>query len=705
VNTPNETSPWQRTGEPASLGDPHGLVTLVEGQAFCLCSRTGDIGTGSPQGVFFADTRLVSSADLRIDGLPLEPLAVARIAGFAADFVARTRPAEGMPHPPLIVRRRRLGVVLREDIEVRNPRPDPVRCRVTLTVATDFADLFAVKESRAVARGAQAVEVHPTSLLFSWQYEGVRRRVEVSFSGSELSVTEVGATWHLTIAAHSTATVTWDVDTAFGARWFGSPPGSGLVDTSASRERSAAWLASTPQVKTDHAGLAAAFAQAIDDVGALRLFDPLGRRRPVIAAGAPWFMTLFGRDSLITSYMALPVDPSLALGVLEALAELQGQRVDPHTEEEPGRIMHETRFLDADDASFASGSVYYGTVDATPLFVVVLAELSRWGLPEPDLRALLPHADRALDWIEDFGDRDGDGYVEYLKHAPHGLDNQGWKDSWDGIRYHDGRVAQAPIALCEVQGYVYAAFVGRAEMAERLGDEATAARYRRKAVDLRHAFNHDFWIEERGWLAVGLGPDKDRIDSLASNMGHCLWSGILDEEHADAVRARLTGPSMWTGWGLRTLGADEPAFDPASYHCGSVWPHDNALAVVGFARYGFHDDAHRVMGGLLDAARHWDGRLPELFCGLDRADVATPVPFPTSCSPQAWAAASPLVFVRVLLGFAPDVPNGRCTIDPRLPDGITRLRVEDLRLWDTRVDVTVDESGVEVRLPAGLDVR
>jgi glycogen debranching enzyme len=442
-------------------------------------------------------------------------------------------------------------------------------------------------------------------------------------------------------------------------------------------------------MRTTDGRLAEAYARSIEDLAALRLHDPAGERRPVLAAGAPWYMALFGRDALITAYMALPIDRALALGVLEALAELQGSVVDENTEEEPGRIVHETRYLGAERITLTGHSAYYGSIDATPLFVVLLAELCRWGIAADDLARLLPHADRAIEWIERYGDRDGDGFVEYQRASDRGLFNQGWKDSGDAIRYRDGRIAGAPLALAEVQGYVYAAYQGRAAIADRLGESDVAERCRRVAADLKQRFNERFWNDELGWFAVALGPDKEQVDSLTSNIGHCLWSGIIDDDHAEDVVKQLMSPTMWTGWGIRTLASDELGFDPMSYHCGSVWPHDGALVAAGLARYGFEEAALTLTNGLLDASECFNGRLPEFFCGLDRLDVATPIPMPTSCSPQAWSSASPLLLVRLLLGLEPDAEHG-LTAAP-MASGIDLLLrglscgdgVYDLRSGDT----------------------
>ncbi|HEX2065142.1 MAG TPA: trehalase family glycosidase, partial [Acidimicrobiales bacterium] len=357
-------------------------------------------------------------------------------------------------------------------------------------------------------------------------------------------------------------------------------------------------------------------------------------------------------------------------------------------------------FGEAASLSLGGGRVYYGTADATPLFVMLLGELRRWGLASEVVDQLLPHADRALEWIERFGDADGDGYVEYQRETDRGLYHQGWKDSWDGIRFADGEVAKPPIALCEVQGYVYGAYLARAYFATEVEDRATADRYRAKAAALKEAFNRDFWLEDKGWYAMGLDHEKRPIDALASNMGHCLWTGIVDTDKAPRVAAHLLSPAMFSGWGIRTLGTTMAGYNPISYHCGSVWPHDNAIIAAGLMRYGFVEEAQQVVMAMLDAGVSQECRLPELFSGLDRDEFPAVVSYPTSCSPQAWAAASPLMFLRVLLRLDPWVPHGRVWLAPALPKEIGYLRVDRIPLAGRRVSVEATADDVEVR---GLD--
>lgn len=391
-------------------------------------------------------------------------------------------------------------------------------------------------------------------------------------------------------------------------------------------------------------------------------------RGNVYQAGAPWCMTLFGRDSLWASIMSMPVDPSLALGTVQTLAEHQGIAVDPTSEEEPGKILHEVRFGVTSGLALGGQHAYYGSIDATLLFLIVLSEMSRWGFSPEVTSALLPNADAALGWIRDYGDKDGDGFVEYARLNNRGLINQGWKDSWDGINFADGTLAQPPIALCEVQGYLYGAYIWQAWMAFQQGDTVLAAGLRSRAERLKGEFNDKFWLPERGYYAVALDRDKKPVDACASNMGHYLWTGIVDEDKAPLVVKRLMSPQMFSGWGIRTLASDMGAYNPVSYHNGSVWPHDNAIIAAGLKRYGFVEEAQRISTALFEAADHSNVRLPELFCGFDRSRLLAPVPYPTACSPQAWAATTPIFLVTNLMRYYPHVALGGLWMDPVSPN-------------------------------------
>jgi glycogen debranching enzyme len=683
--------------EPTSLGDPSNLVTLVEGQTFCLSGRSGDFSSNPTHGVFFADMRVLSRARLLVGGSTVESLAVELGDASSATFVGRSQPTAPSDQRLLVIRRRQLGAVWHEQIELRNTGDTDAVSSVELDLAADFADVFAVKEGRFAAEGAHSVEIEDGALLFGWRLEGLHRRARLAIDADDSVEVQVGPTgfsWRVHIPAHESNVVHLQLTVALGDTWIEQRDHHPSLPDAAARHRK--WLGSVPKLRTVDRRLSAAFDRSIADIAALRLHDPTGGHRAVIAAGAPWYMTLFGRDALIASYMAIPIDPTLALGVLQALAELQGNVVDLNTEEQPGRIMHETRYLGVDAQSLTGGNTYYGSVDASPLFVIVLGELAKWGLLKEVLLQLLPHADRALEWMQTYGDPDGDGYIEYHTSSTRGLVNQGWKDSGDAIRYHDGSIAVAPLALCEVQGYAYAAYRARAAIAGVLRRKAEAAKFHALADGLQQRFNRDFWLEEHGWFAVALDADKRPVDSLASNMGHCLWSGIVDLEHAPKVAARLMSPEMWSGWGIRTLASDEPAYDPMSYHRGTVWPHDGALCAAGLRTYGFDAEALQITRGLLAASDAWGGRLPELFSGLDRDDVGTPVPFPTSCSPQAWAAAAPFLLLRTVLGLQPH-PREGLTVDPidgAIEDDLVMIGVRRL---DARFDIRVANGVGHVR--------
>src|SRR5579875_470909 len=697
-------SAWTYMGSPPATSGPASAVTLVEGACFAISSPNGDMEPGMTQGLFFRDTRFLSGWRMQINGAALEPLSVETPEPFAGTFITRAHPRGGQADSTLlVVRHRYVGNGMREDLVLRNLAAEPSACTVSIEVEADFAHLFEVKEGRPARRPPPSIEVTESGLRYWSDWSDRERELLLDVLGPVIA-----SPGRLLMQIVVPARGEWRGSMHFSLSTDGvraTPEfATGIpVQYSAPAVRLHSWRRRTATVRSDDEVLEDVVAIAVEDLGALRIFDPALPNRAIVAAGSPWFMTVFGRDSLLTSWMTLLVDPTLAEGTLLTLAQLQGEKEDPLTEEQPGRILHEIRW--GAPLFEGVGDVYYGTVDATPLFVMLLAELRRWGLGQEVVKSLLPNADRALQWIDHYGDLDGDGFVEYKRMTDRGLLHQGWKDSFDGISYASGRAAEPPIALCEVQGYTYAAYLGRAELADEAGDESTAEHYRRKAARLKEAFNERFWLEEHGWLAVGLGPDKRPIDSLTSNIGHCLWTGIVDREKAAEIARHLIDPNMFAGWGIRTLASSMGAYNPMSYQNGSVWPHDTAISAAGLMRYGFVEEAQKIISGLLDAADHFGGRLPELFCGFDRGEFAFPVAYPTSCSPQAWAAASVFCMVRTLLGLDPSIPRGELAVAPNLPPRIGNLRVENVPLADQRV--TIEVSGDEVLvedLPKGVRV-
>jgi glycogen debranching enzyme len=693
------------TAEPPQVGLDGGTVTLVEGSSFCVSRNDGDIDAGPPHGVFFRDTRILSVWRLRLDGEAVEPLIVLPDDPYRARFVGRAPPRPGRTDATLLVERDRfVGSGMREDLVLRNVGTEAAGLSLTLAFDADFADVFEVKEGRV--RSSHYVVAHATAAgsRLTLRRPDSERSVLVAADGAIHSERQLS--WRIVVPPHGEWRTTVQVQASedgidLPLRF---PSGVPLENADPVR-RLRDWRHSAPEVITADAGLARALRRSLEDLATLRIRDPEHPEIDVVAAGAPWFMTLFGRDSILASYMALPLDQQLAVGTLQTLARYQGSRSDPLTEEQPGRILHEMRF--GMDASLAlgGGSIYYGTIDATPLFVMLLGELRRWGIARTVVDELLPHADDALDWIQTYGDRDGDGFVEYERSTDRGLLHQGWKDSWDAVAHADGRPASTPIALCEVQGYVYAAYIARSHFAREIGDTVLADEWAERARALKEHFNAAFWLPDRGYFAMALDGDKGPVDALASNMGHCLWTGIVDEDKAPSVAQHLISPEMFSGWGVRTLATSMAAYNPLSYHNGSVWPHDNALIVAGLVRYGCMEAAQRITEGVLAAANGFAGRLPELMCGFDRSEYPRPVPYPTSCSPQAWASASPVQLLRSLLRFDPWVPYGKLWIDPELPPTLDDIEVRGIRLGGRRFSVAVRGGDVELlEVPEGLEV-
>ena len=688
---------------------PGSLVTLVEGAAFCLSAPEGDIGadegarcTGGTTGLYVADRRVLSRCTLRVNGAVPEPVDHVLDDPASATFVSRAAGASPRDRGPIVVRRRTLGHGLREDIDLRNVGPEPTYVEVEVALEADMAAASAVRAGRVDVEDVEPAPGGPGELLLVRGRGTARVGCRVTASAG-VSIQGGTLRWEAIIPAHAARTVTLSVAPIVD----GTELIPDQADLEGSRTESARrlvrWQRGVPRVASDHQPLVAAVRRSARDLAALQVLDPEFPERAVVAAGAPWHLALHGRDALLTAWMSLIVDPELALGTLETLARFQGTEVDERTEEEPGRILDRLRF---GSAGFGTGShaVTYGAVDATPLFVMLLGELRRWGLAPEVVDRLLVHADRALDWITTFGDRDGDGYVEYQRATDRGRRHQGWKDSGSPIRFPDGREAEGPLALAEVQGYVYAAYVARSHFATEAGDEAAAERWRARALALKAAFNRDFWVESAGWFALALDGDKQPVPSLASNAGHCLWTGIVDEDKAAVLVKLLLSDDLFSGWGVRTLAASMGGYDPLGLHTGSVWPHDNAACAAGLVRYGFVEEAHRLVLAQLDAAQAAGGQ-PSVLCGFDREDVRAPVRFPDDCETRAASAAAPLLHLRSLLRFDPHIPQGKLWLSPVLPEAIGRLRVERIPLMGGRVTVTVEGDRVEVEdLPPGVEL-
>jgi glycogen debranching enzyme len=446
------------------------------------------------------------------------------------------------------------------------------------------------------------------------------------------------------------------------------------------------WLDAATKLECDWKPLATAYQRSLVDLAALR-FSPLtAGHRSLPAAGLPWFMTMFGRDSIFTSLQALPFTPELAATTLHELGIRQGTRSDDFREEDPGRILHEERYGELTAFEERPHSPYYGTVDATPLFVVLLDEYERWTGDRKLVRDLEREARAAINWIHEYADLQGNGYISYRRRNEEtGLENQCWKDSWDSISYRDGRLPGFPRATCELQGCAYDAYMRAARLARLVWkDPAYADEVEKRAADLKRRFNRDFWVEDGGYFALALDADGAQVDALASNNGHLLWSGIVDKSKAKSVAKHLLGPRLFSGWGVRTLAEGEGRYNPIGYHVGTVWPFDCSFVAWGLRRYGFDEEAARVAAGILDAAEFFDGRLPEAFGGYERSLTKYPVQYPTACSPQAWSTGAPLLFLRTMLGLEP--VGEHLVVEPALPVGIGHLELLDIPGRWGRVD-------------------
>lgn len=643
-------------------------------------------------GLVHDDIRYLSRLQVTIEGSTIEVLASRSPTPLSAVVVGRVHDAPGESSGVVTLRRWVAGG-LRQDLRLQNTSAQERRWTVRIEVAADFAHVFDVKAGRS-SRDHQPVEAGPGWVI---EGDGGSLRTNIATSPTPDQVDNPGGvlTWRLVVPPRSQKTICLTIEPVSDGVEAGLAFPCDVAPADAfPLRRLAQWRSQVPTIVSNDPRLPTVVDQALADLAGLRIVDRAHPERVVIAAGAPWFMTLFGRDSLLAAWMTLPFDATLAVGVLHALAELQGTVDDPRAEEQPGKILHELR-RHGGGGPFADRERYYGTVDATPLFVMLAAEAWRWGALTPaDLSALSPAVDRALDWILGGGDSDGDGFLDYHRQDGAGLSNQGWKDSWDGVTSADGSLPSGPIALVEVQGYAYAALLGGAELAAPMGLQRPSARLAAQADALRDRFNARYW-DARGWFALALDGHGRQVDSLTTNPGHALWAGIADADLADRYLDRLMEPDMWTGWGLRTLASTMEAYDPLSYHNGSVWPHDTAICAAGAARYGRWDVVDQIIGGAFDAAVEFGGRPPELFAGIARSEAPMPVAYPSSCSPQAWSSASILLLVRTMLDLNPVDQHG-LTVGRSDLAGVMDLRIEPVACGGTDYAIRVRDGGAVV---------
>ena len=658
------------------------VVKILEGNTFVVSDERGDIEASrtDPTGLFSFDTRFLSKWVLSLNGERLNALSTDDLNYYEARFFLV--PGTGTVYIDAklsVIRQRSVGLGFTEDLKILNHDDKPVVLSVRMDAGCDFADLFEVKDALE-KKGKYYSQVDAGSLLLGYERETFRRETVITTSESA-HVDDTGFTFDVTIEPHGDWSAAFDIATMMTG-WTGShrpEQRRGDRHERPDMERGLEkWLADAPRLECDSDSLKATYHRSLVDLAALRFSPITAGNRSLPAAGLPWFMTMFGRDSIFTCLQSLPFAPQLAATTLRELGMRQGTRIDDFRDEDPGRILHEMRYGEMTAFEERPHSPYYGCADATPLFVVLLDEYERWSGDTKLVRELEYEARAALNWLDEYANLQGNGYVSYKRRNEEtGLENQCWKDSWDSISYRDGRLPGFPRATCELQGYAYDAKMRGARLAREIWhDAAYADELEKQAATLKRRFNRDFWVEDGEYFALAIDPEGNQVDALASNNGHLLWSGIVDKSKAKAVVRHLMGSRLYSGWGIRTLAEGEVRWNPIGYHVGTVWPFDNSFIAWGLRRYGFKDEAARVASGILDAAVYFDGRLPEAFGGYPRAETKYPVQYPTSCSPQAWSTGAPLLLLRTMLGLDPI--GEHLVVDPALPTGIGRIELLDI---------------------------
>ena len=672
------------------VGPPQ--ISIHQGQTILISELDGQIKWPSEKGLFFRDTRVISSWDIYANGEPWDLLSGGATTYYVTRICLTNRAfsteSGAIPARTLgLTIGRWIGGGVHEDIEVTNNGMKAIKFQLEIAIRSDFADLFEVKSNRIVRRGRITTEWSQARQRFRTTYRNgdFARAVAISTAKSSSK------------AAYANGRLSFEIELRPGVRWHTcllytledgearlTPPRDCVEDCEKSphAEALAEWLQRVVKVRTSNEEFYRLFRRALEDMAALRLpIKSADRHAFMPAAGLPWFVAPFGRDSLIVSLQNVLIYPHFGRGALDFLGSLQAKEDDPYRDAEPGKIFHELRCGELAHFKLIPHTPYYGTADATPLYLITLHAVWRATGDKALLKRKLDVIEGCLSWIDNYGDRDGDGFQEYQTRSPVGYENMSWKDSSDSVVYPDGSLVKGPKALCELQGYVYDAWIRIAEVFDALGKVDRARKLRAKAASLFERFNAIFWDDELGFYALALDGEKNKVLTVASNAGHCLWSGIVPPERAKKVVERLMEPDMWTGWGIRTLSATHPAFNPYNYQTGSVWPHDNTMIAMGFKRYGFDVEAAQIAHDISKAASYFQlNQLPELYTAFRRDETTFPAQYIGANVPQAWAAGSAFMLTQAMLGFLPDAPHNKLYVDPMLPDWLPDLTIQDLRI-------------------------
>jgi glycogen debranching enzyme len=674
-------------------------ISVLEGNNFVVSDLRGDIDASPTEalGLFAWDTRFLSRWLLTVDGLRPNVLSTDDLDYFYVQFFLV--PGTGTIYVDAdqsIIRKRAIGNGFHEELTILNHKDKPVDLKVRMEAGADFADLFEVKD-KLTKKGEFSHRIESNRLVLGYRRDKFVRETVIT-SSTKADIDEHGLSFAVHIEPHGEWTTGLDVIVRLGGLGE-NQAGTTSQQARSEMKRSLEKLGeAVPRLSCDWPSLLVTYRRSLVDLAALRFFPLTLPGQALPAAGLPWFMTIFGRDSMITSYQALPFASQLAIASLQALAARQGTRIDDFRDEEPGKILHEARFGEMTAFEERPHSPYYGAADVTPFFLILLDEVERWTGNAELVRQLELEARAALTWIDKYGDRNGDGYVEYSRrNTETGLENQCWKDSWNSILFADGTLSRLPRATCEIQGYVYDAKMRSARLARTFWhDPELAQRLEKEAAELKRRFNQDYWLADREFFALAIDGDGRKVDALTSNIGHLLWSGIVDDDKAEAVVRHLMGPKLYSGWGVRTMAEGEGGYNPIGYHVGTVWPHDNSFIAMGLRRYGYREEAARVAMHMLEAANYFKGRLPEAFAGYRRDVTEFPVEYPTACSPQAWASGAPLLLLRAILGLEPIGDN--LLVDPAIPSMLGQLELLDIPGRWGRIDAfgrgRVDTSAV-----------
>ena len=695
------------------VGPP--VITISQGRTFMVTDKRGYINTDSNEGVYAIDTRFISFYYVYINRVPWEVINSSQLSFYASRFHLTNREinTEGgliAAHSVGLTINRTVSEGIHEEFEIVNYSGGKVTFVLELAIRSDFADIFEVKSKDIIQRGKQQTQwdEEEKQLRTVYDHQDYHRAVvyQITNTNSPVGYANGRIFFEIELDQNQHWQMCADLILEHGQHIKKPNPGSCRFGQKATAsagatpspkaepksdfdERQARWQAHCTNIVTPNNDLYRNYRQAVDDMGALRIYDmDVSDEAWVPAAGVPWFVTLFGRDSLTVSYQNMAVSPGFARGALKRLVEYQAKERDDWRDAQPGKIMHEIRFGELAHFHKVPFTPYYGTADATILYLIVLSETYRWTGVVDLLKEYQKAVEGCLDWIDHYGDLDGDGFQEYKTFSSRGYENMGWKDAQDAVVYADGGQVKQPKGLCELQGYVYDAKTRMAEVFQVLGDEARSKALLQQAETLKQKFNQAFWMEDEGCYAYGLDPHKKQITSIASNAGQVLWSGIADQEKAERTAKRLLQEDMWSGWGIRTLSSNNPAYNPYLYQLGSVWPQDNGIIAAGFKRYGLVDETKQVIRGIFDAINRFDSyRPPEVFAGMPRkGEVDFPVLYPGGANiPQAWATGTVFHMLRTMLGLRADAPHKRLYVNPTLPDWVPEIELQHMQVGPCKI--------------------